>query len=109
MTTAASQAIPPLVHGERLTRDEFERRYEAMPGVKKAELIDGVVHMPSPVSLDDHGEPHAHIMGWLFNYRVQTPGVRLGDNTTVRLDLDGEPQPDGMLLIDPSRGGRTTI
>ena len=46
---ASREAIPPLVDGERLTRDEFERRYDAMPGLKKAELIEGVVHMPSPV------------------------------------------------------------
>ena len=37
--------------GERRPPDlrEFERRYEAMPEVKKAELIEGEVYMPSPV------------------------------------------------------------
>ncbi len=86
--TAATQAAPPtppLVDGERLTRDEFERRYHAMPEVKKAELIDGVVHMPSPVSMLGHGEPHAHLISWMGT----------------------EPQPDSLLLIDPARGGRT--
>lgn len=32
-------SIPPLENGDRLTRAGFERRYEAMPGLKKAELI----------------------------------------------------------------------
>ena len=35
--------IPPLESGDRLIRAEFERRYQAMPHVKKAELIEGVV------------------------------------------------------------------
>ena len=45
----ATGKIPPLEQGDHLTRDEFERRYEAMPDLKKAELIEGVVYMPSPV------------------------------------------------------------
>ena len=53
---------PPLKHGEQLTRDEFERRYEAMPHLKKAELIEGVAYMPSPVRTDIHGKPHGYIM-----------------------------------------------
>jgi hypothetical protein len=44
----ADAPIPPLENGDRLTRREFERRYNAMPDVKKAELIEGVVYMPSP-------------------------------------------------------------
>ncbi len=48
-------SIPPLHNGDRLTRVEFERRYEAMPGVKKAQLIEGIVHMPSAVQHVQHG------------------------------------------------------
>ena len=57
-------AIPPLENGDRLTRDEFERRYDAMPHVKKAELIEGEVYMPSPVRHSQHGHPHtpAHFL-----------------------------------------------
>src|SRR5436305_10747466 len=102
-------ATPPLEPGDHLTRDEFERRYDAMPQLKKAELIEGVVHMPSPVRFEQHAEPHAHLMGWLFQYRAFTPGVRCGDNGTVRLDLDNEPQPDAFLIIDPARGGQAQI
>lgn len=36
--------IPPLENGDRLSRHEFERRYQSMPDLKKAELIEGVVY-----------------------------------------------------------------
>jgi Uma2 family endonuclease len=104
-----SEAIPPLQEGDRLTRDEFERRYHAMPHLKKAELIEGVVHVPSPVRLRNHGEPHSNIHGWLYNYRVRTPGVRLADNASVRLDLGNMPQPDCLLFISPELGGQVQI
>jgi hypothetical protein len=101
--------VPPLENGDHLDRIEFERRYNAMPHVKKAELIEGVVFMPSPVSFESHGEQHAHLMLWLGTYRAHTPGTRVADNATVRLDMDNEPQPDALLLIEHGRGGRTTI
>lgn len=102
-------AIPPLENGDRLARAEFERRYHAMPGAR-AELIEGVVYvMASPVRIARHGEPHAALNGLLFNYRIATPGVRLADKATVRLDLDNEPQPDALLMIDPARGGQARI
>jgi Uma2 family endonuclease len=101
--------IPPLENGDRLTRAEFERRYEAMPDLRKAELIEGVVYMPSPVRLRRHGEPHSLVIGWLATYKARTPGLILGDNVTVRLDLDNEPQPDALLLVDPARGGQAGI
>ena len=80
-----------------------------MPGVKKAELIEGVVYMPSPVRLRRHGEPHALTLGWLTAYRAGTPGVIAADNASARLDLDNEPQPDALLMIDPERGGQARI
>jgi hypothetical protein len=101
--------IPPLENGDHLTRDEFERRYRAMPAVKKAELIEGVVYMPSPVRFDVHGEHHADLVTWLGVYRLHTRGVRIADNSTVRLDLDNEPQPDAALFIDRVCGGRVLI
>lgn len=102
-------SIPPLENGDRLSRMEFERRYDAMPHLKKAELIEGIVYMPSPVRHRLHGRPHGHVMGWLILYEAGTPGVQVGDNSTVRLDLDNEPQPDAILLIDPERGGQTRL
>lgn len=101
--------LPPLCSGDRLTRSEFERRYQAMPQVKKAELIEGSVYMASPLRFEPHAEPHADLMIWLGNYKVATPGVRLGDNATVRLDLDNEPQPDALLMLDQTRGGNAYI
>jgi Uma2 family endonuclease len=98
-----------LENGDRLTRAEFERRYEATPHLKKAELIEGVVYVPSPVRHRQHGSPHAHLLGWLVQYAAHTPGVEVGDNSSVRLDLDNEPQPDALLLIDPARGGQTRL
>lgn len=101
-------APPPLKSGDRLTRYEFERRYDAMPHIKKAELIEGVVHMPTPVS-NRHSAAHGLIIGWLAAYRAATPGVHLNDNATVRLDLDNEPQPDALLRLDEALGGRSRI
>ena len=95
--------------GDHLTREEFERRYEAMPYIRKAELIEGVVYMPSPVRLKQHGSPNAVFIWWLTHYWACTPGVRVGDNTTVRLDLDNESQPDGLMIREPSHGGRVVI
>ena len=94
--------------GDRLSREEFERRYEVMTEVKKAELVEGVVYMPSPVSTPtSHGVPHAALIGWLGVYQSQTPGVQVADNATVRLDWDNEPQPDAFLRVLPARGGQT--
>jgi len=101
--------VPPLQNGDRLTRSEFERRYTAMPHVKKAELIEGTVYIASPLRFELHAEPHGDLMIWLGNYKVATPGVRMGDNPTVRLDLDNEPQPDALLMIDPACGGNAYI
>ncbi|GMU24607.1 MAG: hypothetical protein AMXMBFR13_46810 [Phycisphaerae bacterium] len=101
--------VPPLHNGDRLTRAEFERRYQAMPHVNKAELIEGIVYMPSPVRLTRHAQPHATLIGWLAYYVSKTPGLVLADNGTNRLDEDNEPQPDVMLLIPPTAGGAARI
>jgi Uma2 family endonuclease len=99
------EGVPPLCAGDRLTRAEFERRYMAMPEVKKAELIEGVVYMPSPVSHKDHSGPHFLAVAWLADYFKVTPGVEGGDNGTLRLDLENEPQPDTFLRVMPEFGG----
>ncbi len=101
--------VPELEAGDRLTRAEFERRYEAMPDLKKAELIEGVVYMPSPVRHRRHSRPNVHLCTWLGQYEAGTPGVEAGDNGSVRLDLDNEPQPDACLIIDPGLGGQARI
>jgi Uma2 family endonuclease len=92
-----------------LTREEFERRYDAMPALKKAELIEGVVHIPSPVRWRSHAGPHVHLITWLGVYRAATPGVAVGYNGTLRLDPDNEPQPDATMIINPAHGGRVQL
>jgi len=98
-TPESRLVVPPLENGDRLSRAEFERRYAAMPQVKKAELIEGVVYMASPLRLKSHGEPHGFLATWLGTYQAFTPGVVVGLEPTVRLDLENEPQPDAVLLV----------
>ena len=104
----SATCIPALENGDRLTRCEFERRYAARPDLKKAELIEGVVYMPSPVRLA-HSGPHAMSQTVLLVYTAFTPGVRGDDNATVRLDLDNEPQPDVLLRIEEEAGGQSRV
>src|SRR6266404_7494846 len=100
---------PLLEAGDRLTREDFERRYHRMPRLKKAELVEGIVYTPSPVRARKHAEPHSHLSGWLVVYFSETAGVYCFDNSSVRLDLDNEPQPDLVLIKLPSKGGQARI
>jgi Uma2 family endonuclease len=109
LAQSRSPRILRLENGDRLTRSEFERRYQGMPDVKKAELIEGIVYMASPVRARRHGRPHAAMMAWLSDYWVATAGVDLLDNPTVRLDGENEPQPDACLRIEARCGGRSRI
>lgn len=104
-----SLKTPPLENGDRLTRLEFERRYEAMPGLNKAELIEGVVYMPSAVRVKNHGAPHGQIISWVGVYCAATSGLEFADNTTLRLDTHNEPQPDVALWLPEAAGGRARI
>src|SRR5437588_2985666 len=92
------KTLPPLVAGQYLDQPTFHERYEAMPPETRAELVGGVVSMPSPMRLD-HGETGWIVLGWADHYLRFTPGVRSADAATVKLDLKGEPQPDGSLFI----------
>ncbi|MEA5466386.1 Uma2 family endonuclease [Leptothoe sp. PORK10 BA2] len=105
--TNPSFTLPPLENGDRLTRQEFEQRYGAMAHIKKAELIEGIVYMASPLRAKAHGEPHARMMAWLGSYWAATPGIQLLDNATLRLDVDNEVQPDALLRIES--GGQSII
>lgn len=90
-----------------MSREEFHRRYELMPGVKKAELLKGIVYMGSPVSTLFHGEPDNLMNTWLGVYAASTPGVRASSNATVILDEESEPQPDVCLRIEA--GGTSRV
>jgi Uma2 family endonuclease len=101
--------LPPLENGDRLPRPEFERRYHAMPEIKKAELIEGVVYMASPLRFAPHAEPRSRLNTWLGTYAAFTPRVLSGIEPTVRLDIDNEPQPDIILILDETAGGRARL
>jgi Uma2 family endonuclease len=108
-TSQVSHRTPPLESGDRLTRPEFERRYAAAPHIKKAELIEGIVYVASPLRFQQHAEPHSRLHGWLWTYQIATPGLLLGIEPTVRLDLDNELQPDIVLILDEAAGGRARL
>jgi Uma2 family endonuclease len=107
-TIDRSTAAVPLEAGQRLDRATFHERYEKMPPGTRAELIGGVVYMPSPVGLR-HSEFHALAVIWLGLYRFRTPGVAVADNASTALDDLGEPQPDASLRVLPTHGGRTQV
>jgi Uma2 family endonuclease len=106
MSTIDRRQSPPLEAGQRLDRATFHARYEAMPPGTRAELIGGVVYMPSPSSLD-HGDLDSLILYWLRYYRRATPGVQVSSNASVLLDDQGEPQLDALLRILPECGGQS--
>jgi Uma2 family endonuclease len=95
-----------LVEGQRLDQPTFHALYEAMPPGTRAELIDGVVYMPSPVGLE-HGEAQVPVIVWLSYYAEQTLGLKAMDNASTILGWKSEPQPDGLLRILPEYGSRT--
>ena len=104
-----AERIPPLENGDHLTRAEFERRYDATPGLTKAELIEGIVYMAPPVSHVGHSKPHSYITTWLCTYHAATPGTSPGDNGSIRMDTENMPQPDAALFILPPFGKQAWV
>jgi Uma2 family endonuclease len=99
---------PPLENGDRLTIGEFKRRWERMPKLKRAELIEGVVFMPAALRHTQHGEPHGWIMNLVSTYAMRT-GLAFGDNASVELDEHNMPQPDAYVLLPEHLGRRSRI
>jgi len=65
-TSFQQESLPPGIEsGDRLNRYEFERRYNAMHSLQKAELIEGVVYLPAALSFRRHSQPHANLILWL--------------------------------------------
>jgi Uma2 family endonuclease len=102
------KTLPPLEAGQHLDQPTFHERYEAMPDDTWAELVGGVVYMPSPVR-NEHSEPDDDVAYWLGHYKRYTKGLRSGKNATVILDVSAEVQPDGHLRIPQALGGQTRI
>jgi Uma2 family endonuclease len=103
--SASIEGPSVLESGDRLTRDEFHRRYCDRPDIRKAELVMGVVYVASPARIRQHGAPHGLLVGWLAAVVAQTPGLRLAVEGTVYLDEFSEVQPDACLFWDPPRAG----
>ncbi len=97
---------PPLEAGDHLTRDEFERRYERRPDIRKAELVQGVVYVASPVKVPQHADPSNLMNVWLGAYAATRPGVIASGNGSVRLSDTDVVQPDVMLRLE---GGTSTV
>ncbi len=102
----AEPAILPLENGDRLRSEEFLRRWEAMPDLKKAELVQNLVLMPSPVSAVHHAGPDSTVQMWLAAYAARASGCETFTNTTLLLDSDNTYQPDVVLCTTPRRGRR---
>jgi Uma2 family endonuclease len=108
VTGKATHRPLPLENGECLHSREFLWRYGRMPQVKKAELIEGIVYMGSPVSTN-HAIPDGVIHGWLALYVARNPGVQFMPNATVILDAENTVQPDALLRRLPVHGGFTQV
>jgi len=97
---------PPLESGDHLTREEFHRRYCERPDIRKAELVEGIVYVASPVSVN-HARPDNVINGWLLVYKARMPGVEALADVTVYPDDENEVQPDALLMrVDPPGSAR---
>src|ERR1051325_5846217 len=99
----------PLANGDHLTRAEFERRFDATPHLKNAELIEGIVFIPPPPTLTYHAEPHSDLCCCLGTYAMGTPGVEGGSGSHLRLDFRNMPHADICLLIKPGHSGQVRI
>jgi Uma2 family endonuclease len=98
----------PLRSGEHLSRAEFERRWDATPGLRWAELIEGIVFMSPPIS-DTHSGAHGLLFRYLDRYAESTPGVCARIATSLRLDNKNEYQPDCLLRIESPQLGRSRV
>ena len=96
---------PLLCDGDRMSRDEFLRRWELLPDLKHAQLLDGIVYMASPVSTK-HGSFHYDFIAWLGSYKARTPGCEGVADGTALIENDA-PQPDIALRILPTFGGQS--
>ena len=95
-----------LQNGDRLSLNEFMWRWEQIPDLKHAELIEGVVYLASPVSLP-HGTYVALFIEWLGRYKFGVKsGLRTASDATLLLNGSAF-QPD-IALFRPSRGKSAT-
>jgi Uma2 family endonuclease len=96
----------PFEAGDRMCREEFLARWEDAPDLKLAELIDGVVYLPSPVSVE-HGNKEVLLVLWAATYASRVAKVQPLSNTTWMMEKESVPQPDVALRIRPEFGGQS--
>ena len=104
--STAHVTVPLLQRDDQLTPDEFLDRWDAMPNLKFAELIDGVVYLPSPLG-PVHAEGDGLVAVWTGTYAAATPGCRMLSNGSWRISSTSVPQPDVALCIRPEYGGQS--
>lgn len=104
-SNASFAELPLLEAGAHIDQPTFHQRYLQSPRELRAELIQGVVFVPSPTRFA-HSSMHARIVHWLGEYVAHTPGTDFCDNASVILDGQNELQPDALLLLSPVCGGR---
>jgi Uma2 family endonuclease len=104
--SSISSDLVELHSGDRMKQAEFHRIYKRMPADFVAELIGGIVYVASPLKRR-HGTNHLPLGTLLYTYEAHTPGVESGDNTTILLGEESEPQPDLFLRVLPEHGGRS--
>lgn len=96
-----------LESGDRLSREEFHRRYELRPDIKKAELVGGVVYVPSPVRYEFHSRQHRLAIIWLDTYADAHAGIEIAVDTTFEISPEDEVQPD--IALFRFDGGQTAV
>src|SRR4051812_31590213 len=84
--------VERLCQGDNLSRQEFIRIWEQLPNLKHAELIDGVVYMPSPLGLP-HGTMTSRVNHWLSTFEWATPFCHSASSVTWFMQ-ESAPQPD---------------
>lgn len=95
-----------LENGERMDQRTFHERYLRTPPDFRAELVEGIVYVMSPLRIK-HGRPDHRFSGVLFAYCAATPGTEGQNNTTTIMGERTEPQPDSALVILEEYGGQT--
>lgn len=105
-TNPQARRMSSLTNGDHLTWEQFATRWDATPGLKKAELINGIVFM-SPLTYQS-SRMEDNLRHWAREYERATPGTKGGGNATWRM-LDDAPQPDAFLRILETHGGSTRL
>ncbi len=100
--------VPPFQSGDEMDQPTFHALYETAPSGFRAELVGGIVYMPSPVSRP-HAAPHGILSTWLGVYCSETDGTEFLPDATMIMSNDDEPQPDLSLIVSPDIGGQTSV